>query len=229
VYTVPLSLDWSIRTLQSFWFCKDNKPTTNTFLHCDNSAGGCRYRFIGGSQWGPGLGVWCYYHLGSWHGISYPGKQTPLDNLCFFQASLTTACFLTVALDLQANTYDELPGQLLGAARLSNIEPSAAVNPELDSISWAGWIKNCADSFILSPKPSPFVEPLQHFAVRYNEAQTDSAAVRRHHTVLSFFCLLYYWCSLFTANCYAVDIPKTIFSVRLAVAGGRCWFVVREK
>ena len=59
----------------------------------------------------------------------------PLDNLCFFQASLTTACFLTVALDLQANTYDELPEQLLGAARLSNIQPSAAVNPELDSIS----------------------------------------------------------------------------------------------
>jgi hypothetical protein len=36
---------------------------------------------------------------------------------------------------LQANTYDELPEQLLGAARLSHIEPSAAVYPVLDNIS----------------------------------------------------------------------------------------------
>jgi hypothetical protein len=36
---------------------------------------------------------------------------------------------------MQANTYDELPEQLLGAARLSHIEPSAAVVPELDEAS----------------------------------------------------------------------------------------------
>jgi len=46
-----------------------------------------------------------------------------------------TTLVVDMAFLIQANTYDELPEQLLGAARLSNIEPSAAVNPELDSIS----------------------------------------------------------------------------------------------
>jgi len=46
-----------------------------------------------------------------------------------------TTLVVDMAFLIQANTYDELPEQLLGAARLSNIEPSAAVNPELGSIS----------------------------------------------------------------------------------------------
>ncbi|PAN26101.1 hypothetical protein PAHAL_4G347600 [Panicum hallii] len=48
---------------------------------------------------------------------------------------VVTTLVVDMAFLIQANTYDELPEQLLGAARLSNIEPSAAVNPELDSIS----------------------------------------------------------------------------------------------
>jgi hypothetical protein len=92
--------------------------------------------------------------------------------------SLPNACFLTVALHLQANTYDELPEQLLGAARLSHIEPSAAVYPDLENISWAGQINLCRffHSFPQRPKRSQFVQPLQHFAVWYSEVQTDCSS-----------------------------------------------------
>ncbi|CAL5045365.1 unnamed protein product [Urochloa decumbens] len=48
---------------------------------------------------------------------------------------VVTTLVVDMAFLIQANTYDELPEQLLGAARLSHIEPSAAVNPELDNIS----------------------------------------------------------------------------------------------
>nr|CAB3469267.1 unnamed protein product [Digitaria exilis] len=48
---------------------------------------------------------------------------------------VVTTLVVDMAFLIQANTYDELPEQLLGAARLSNIEPSSAVNPELDNIS----------------------------------------------------------------------------------------------
>ncbi|KAJ1257661.1 hypothetical protein BS78_10G012800 [Paspalum vaginatum] len=48
---------------------------------------------------------------------------------------VVTTLVVDMAFLIQANTYDELPEQLLGAARLSHIEPSAAVIPELDNIS----------------------------------------------------------------------------------------------
>ncbi|CAN6202775.1 unnamed protein product [Urochloa humidicola] len=48
---------------------------------------------------------------------------------------VVTTLVVDMAFLIQANTYDELPEQLLGAARLSHIEPFAAVNPELDNIS----------------------------------------------------------------------------------------------
>nr|CAB3466769.1 unnamed protein product [Digitaria exilis] len=48
---------------------------------------------------------------------------------------VVTTLVVDMAFLIQANTYDELPEQLLGAARLSNIEPSSAVTPELDNIS----------------------------------------------------------------------------------------------
>jgi len=143
---VQLNSDWTSRTSHSFWSCTDYKPMMNTFLHRDNFAGGCRYWFIRGSQWGTGLGVWCCYHLGSWHGVSYIGKWNPHRQSLFLSGSssvtsLPNACFLTVALHLQANTYDELPEQLL--ARLSHIKPSAVVYPNLENISWVGQINLC--------------------------------------------------------------------------------------
>ena len=178
---VQLNSDWTSRTSHSFWSCTDYKPMMNTFLHRDNFAGGCRYWFIRGSQWGTGLGVWCCYHLGSWHGVSYTGKWNPHRQSLFLSSSssvtsLPNACFLTVALHLQANTYDELPEQLL--ARLSHIKPSAAVYPDLENISWAGQINLCRffHSFPRRPKRSHFVQSLQHFAVRYSEVQTDCSS-----------------------------------------------------
>ncbi|KAK3131453.1 hypothetical protein QOZ80_6AG0506650 [Eleusine coracana subsp. coracana] len=48
---------------------------------------------------------------------------------------VVTTLVVDMAFLIQANTYDELPEQLLGAARLSHIEPSAAVVPELDDTS----------------------------------------------------------------------------------------------
>ncbi|KAG8094067.1 hypothetical protein GUJ93_ZPchr0012g19332 [Zizania palustris] len=45
---------------------------------------------------------------------------------------VVTTLIVDMAFLIQANTYDELPEQLLGAARLSNIEPSSAVVPQLD-------------------------------------------------------------------------------------------------
>ncbi|KAL6861420.1 hypothetical protein ACP4OV_017120 [Aristida adscensionis] len=48
---------------------------------------------------------------------------------------VVTTLVVDMAFLIQANTYDELPEQLLGAARLSNIEPSTAVYPELDNSS----------------------------------------------------------------------------------------------
>ncbi|XP_015694371.2 protein ENHANCED DISEASE RESISTANCE 2-like [Oryza brachyantha] len=48
---------------------------------------------------------------------------------------VVTTLIVDMAFLIQANTYDELPEQLLGAARLSNIQPSSAVVPLLDNIS----------------------------------------------------------------------------------------------
>uniref|UniRef100_A0A0E0DVW1 PH domain-containing protein n=1 Tax=Oryza meridionalis TaxID=40149 RepID=A0A0E0DVW1_9ORYZ len=45
---------------------------------------------------------------------------------------VVTTLIVDMAFLIQANTYDELPEQLLGAARLSNIEPSSAIVPVLD-------------------------------------------------------------------------------------------------
>lgn len=46
-------------------------------------------------------------------------------------------CILAVNMILlvpfQANTYEELPEQVIGAARLSNVEPSTAVVPDLEN------------------------------------------------------------------------------------------------
>lgn len=47
---------------------------------------------------------------------------------------VVTTLVVDLAFLIQANTYDELPEQLLGAARLSHIEPSAAVCPDLENI-----------------------------------------------------------------------------------------------
>jgi len=49
-----------------------------------------------------------------------------------------TSLVVDMAFLIQANTYDELPEQLLGAARFSHIELSAAVVPVLDDTSSAG-------------------------------------------------------------------------------------------
>ncbi|XP_062227891.1 protein ENHANCED DISEASE RESISTANCE 2-like isoform X2 [Phragmites australis] len=48
---------------------------------------------------------------------------------------VVTTLVVDMAFLIQANTYDELPEQLLGAARLSHIEASTAVVPELDNTS----------------------------------------------------------------------------------------------
>ncbi|KAF0902437.1 hypothetical protein E2562_016270 [Oryza meyeriana var. granulata] len=48
---------------------------------------------------------------------------------------VVTTLVVDMAFLIQANTYDELPEQLLGAARLSNIEPNSAVVPVLDNTS----------------------------------------------------------------------------------------------
>uniref|UniRef100_A0A453QGI4 PH domain-containing protein n=1 Tax=Aegilops tauschii subsp. strangulata TaxID=200361 RepID=A0A453QGI4_AEGTS len=45
---------------------------------------------------------------------------------------VVTSLVVDMAFLIQANTYDELPEQLIGAARFSHIEPSAAVVPVLD-------------------------------------------------------------------------------------------------
>uniref|UniRef100_A0A0E0L737 PH domain-containing protein n=1 Tax=Oryza punctata TaxID=4537 RepID=A0A0E0L737_ORYPU len=44
---------------------------------------------------------------------------------------VVTTLIVDMAFLIQANTYDELPEQLLGAARLSNIEPNSAIVPVL--------------------------------------------------------------------------------------------------
>jgi hypothetical protein len=36
---------------------------------------------------------------------------------------------------VQANTYDELPEQVIGAARLAHVEPAAAIVPDLENNS----------------------------------------------------------------------------------------------
>lgn len=51
---------------------------------------------------------------------------------------VVTSLVVDMAFLIQANTYDELPEQLIGAARFSHIEPSAAVVPVLDDTSSAG-------------------------------------------------------------------------------------------
>ncbi|KAF7046141.1 hypothetical protein CFC21_055192 [Triticum aestivum] len=50
---------------------------------------------------------------------------------------VVTSLVVDMAFLIQANTYDELPEQLIGAARFSHIEPSAAVVPVLDDTSSA--------------------------------------------------------------------------------------------
>lgn len=50
---------------------------------------------------------------------------------------VVTSLVVDMAFLIQANTYDELPEQVLGAARFSHIEPSAAVVPVLDDTSSA--------------------------------------------------------------------------------------------
>lgn len=40
-----------------------------------------------------------------------------------------------ILVHLQANTYEELPEQVIGAARLAHVEPSTAVVPDLENNS----------------------------------------------------------------------------------------------
>jgi hypothetical protein len=62
---------WNKKKTVFFFFLMHLLQTYNGCIL--NSAGGCRYRFVRGSQRGPGLGVWRCYHLGSRHGVSYTG------------------------------------------------------------------------------------------------------------------------------------------------------------
>lgn len=45
------------------------------------------------------------------------------------------AAYLLILVHLQANTYEELPEQVIGAARLAHVEPSTAVVPDLENNS----------------------------------------------------------------------------------------------
>ena len=214
MYTVPLSLDWSIRTLQSFWFCKDNKPTTNTFLHCDNSAGGCRYRFIGGSQWGPGLGVWCCYHLGSWHGVSYPGKQIPLDNLCFFQVPPSNLSVFSGSCMFSYCCIGPAGKHIRRAPGATSRRRAAVKHRTLrGSQSWAwqhflsGMNQKLCRFFRSFPQTLSICWATAAFRslVQWGADRLGSSASPSYSFVI--------WCSLFTVNCYAVDITKTIYSM----------------
>jgi hypothetical protein len=120
------------------------KPV-NLHSYNGSSAGRRRYWFVSSCKWSFGPGVWCCYHFSSGHGFSYTGKpprsfflQSPALILSQLEPQWKYT-FFTVT--LQANTCDELPEQLLGAARLSHIEPSAAAVPELDETCWAERIK----------------------------------------------------------------------------------------
>nr|QTC20866.1 apostart [Poa pratensis] len=46
---------------------------------------------------------------------------------------VVTTLVVDMAFLIQANTYDELPEQVIGAARLAHVEPAAAVVPDLDN------------------------------------------------------------------------------------------------
>jgi hypothetical protein len=54
-------------------------------------------------------------------------------NVC---EDLTFGCLIICYYSyLQANTYEELPEQVIGAARLAHVEPSTAVVPNLETNS----------------------------------------------------------------------------------------------
>ncbi|XP_024317775.1 protein ENHANCED DISEASE RESISTANCE 2 isoform X1 [Brachypodium distachyon] len=55
---------------------------------------------------------------------------------------VVTTLVVDMAFLIQANTYDELPEQVIGAARLAHVEPAAAIVPDLDNTSDS----NCKDS-----------------------------------------------------------------------------------
>ncbi|KAM0847932.1 hypothetical protein ACQ4PT_054703 [Festuca glaucescens] len=46
---------------------------------------------------------------------------------------VVTTLVVDMAFLIQANTYDELPEQVIGAARLAHVEPAAAIVPDLDN------------------------------------------------------------------------------------------------
>uniref|UniRef100_A0ACD5TL84 Uncharacterized protein n=1 Tax=Avena sativa TaxID=4498 RepID=A0ACD5TL84_AVESA len=48
---------------------------------------------------------------------------------------VVTTLVVDMAFLIQANTYEELPEQVIGAARLAHVEPAAAIVPDLDNIS----------------------------------------------------------------------------------------------
>ncbi|KAM0825160.1 hypothetical protein ACQ4PT_069738 [Festuca glaucescens] len=48
---------------------------------------------------------------------------------------VVTTLVVDMAFLIQANTYDELPEQVIGAARLAHVEPAAAIVPDLDNNS----------------------------------------------------------------------------------------------
>jgi len=139
---------------------------------------GCRYRFIGGSQWGPGLGVWCCYHLGSWHGVSYPGKH-----------------------------IRRAPG--------ATSRRRAAVKHRTlrGSQSWAwqhflsGMNQKLCRFFHSFPQTLSICWATAAFRslVQWGADRLGSSASPSYSFVI--------WCSLFTVNCYAVDITKTIYSM----------------
>ena len=60
------------------------------------------------------------------------GNAVTISSVC---EDLTFWLFICYYSYLQANTYEELPEQVIGAARLAHVEPSTAVVPNLENNS----------------------------------------------------------------------------------------------
>ena len=60
------------------------------------------------------------------------GNAATISSVC---EDLTFWLFICYYSYLQANTYEELPEQVIGAARLAHVEPSTAVVPNLENNS----------------------------------------------------------------------------------------------
>lgn len=61
------------------------------------------------------------------------GVVVSMNIMCVSHFWLLICSYILV--HLQANTYEELPEQVIGAARLAHVEPSTAVVPDLENNS----------------------------------------------------------------------------------------------